>query len=69
MLMLKKLSKDDKCLLKHGQEVVGNMSVEHADLLMKMEEQNQNMAMLLRMMIIGRDVKDKANTYLAENGF
>ena len=66
MLLLHTKTNNDKCTLHRGPEVVGEMSLEHAKLLQKMEKQNQTMAMMLRMIASGSDMKEKAAEYLAK---
>lgn len=62
-----KKSGDNTCLTYSGKPV-GELPTEVVDEILSIEEQNQNMAMLLRMLVHGRDVKEKARLYLNKSG-
>jgi hypothetical protein len=69
MLTLKKVTIDEKLwLVAQGVPVASFEDEAVLDGLLQIEKDQQNMAMLLRMMISGSDVKGKANAYLAEQG-
>jgi len=67
MLTLKKIKHDGYVEMYRGQELIAPMSETNADIVVELEKQNQEMSMLLRMMVSGRDVKEKAAKYLSEN--
>lgn len=68
MLQLSKTKKDNSCTLNHHGKSIAVIDEKYADMLIKMERQNQEMAMLLRIAASGKDIKQKSASYVAENG-
>ena len=67
MLRFRKVKQDGCVELYEGAELIAPMPEEKADMIVELEKQNKSMAMLLRMMVSGRDVKEKTAKYSSEN--
>jgi hypothetical protein len=68
MLLIGKTQENGVFCLNYRGKAIAVIDEKYADMLIKMERQNQEMSMLLRISASGKDIKQKAASYVAENG-